>query len=264
MSDNMMLMEIEMDAICGGIILFLIGLAIMFNGIQMYLTMRKVQNTPTSKIRSVAMGLAEVYGKANSYVEKISPFSNEKCSYYKIQVQAYIEARNEDESSSWKTILTKELNDVFKLTDDTGTINVDPKGAEINLDVATKKEGNITKKLLSLSGVNQEIVNFINKLDKNEQNIINKYKRHKIKVTEWRILDNEKVYVLGSVEPSSSKEQTERYTIKKGVEKIMFISNKEEKKVISKLQMGIIFRLVGGLAVSTIVMIFMFMKMGIF
>jgi hypothetical protein len=258
----MMLMEIEMDAICGGIILFLIGLAIMFNGIQMYLTMRKVQNTPTSKIRSVAMGLAEVYGKANSYVEKISPFSNEKCSYYKIQVQAYIEARNEDESSSWKTIFTKELNDIFKLQDDTGTINVNPKGAETLFDLAKSSEGNITNKLLSLSGVNQEIVGFINKLTPEEQKIINRYKRHRIKVNEWRILENEKVYVLGSVEPSM--ENTDIKTIKKGGEKIMFISNKEEMKVVSKLKMGVIFRLIGGLAVSTIVMIFMFMKIGIF
>jgi hypothetical protein len=258
----MMLMNIEMDAICGGTILFLIGLAVMFNGIQMYLTMRKVQNTPTSKIRSVAMGLAEVYGKANSYVEKISPFSNEKCSYYKIQVQAYIEARNKDESSTWRTIFTKQLNDVFKLTDDTGTINVNPKGAETLLDIAKAKEGNITNKLLSLRGVEQEIVDFINKLTPEEQKIINRYRRHRIKVNEWRILENEKVYVLGSVEPSM--ENTDIKTIKKGGEKIMFLSNKEEIEIVSKLRMGVIFRLVGGLAVSTIVMIFMFVEMGIF
>ncbi len=137
----MMLMEIEMDAVCGGIILFLIGILIIFNGIQMYLTMRKVQNTPTSKIRSVAMGLAEVYGKALSVVENVSPFTNEKCVYYNIQVEAYIERKGDDDSSSWTTILRKELRNVFKLQDDTGTINVDPKGAEFHLDIAVKKEG---------------------------------------------------------------------------------------------------------------------------
>ncbi len=260
----MMLMEIEMDAICGGIILFLIGILIIFNGVQMYLTMRKVQNTPTSKIRSVAMGLAEIFGKGISIVENYSPFTNEKCVYYKIQVQAYIERKNEDDTSSWQTILTKQLNNVFKLQDDTGTINVDPRGAEINLDVAKSREGNIKKKLLSLSGVNEEIVNFINKLDTNEQRKINRYKNNKIKVTEWRILDGEKVYVLGSVEPSSLKEQSERYTIKKGVEKIMFISNKEEKKIVSKLKWGVIFRLGGGLILSVIAMVLIFMKLNIF
>ncbi len=260
----MMLMEIEMDAVCGGIILFLIGILIIFNGVQMYLTMRKVQNTPTSKIRSVAMGLAEVYGKALSVVENYSPFTNEKCVYYKIQVQAYIERKGDDDTSSWTTILNKELNNIFKLQDDTGIINVDPKGADINLDVARSKEGNITKKLLSLSGVNEEIVSFINKLDKNEQNIINRYKNNKIKVTEWRIIEGEKVYVLGSVEPSTSNEQTERYTVKKGGEKIMFISNKEEMKLVSKLKWGVLFRLAGGLILSVIAMVLIFVKLNLF
>jgi len=259
-----MLMEIEMDAVCGGIILFLIGILIIFNGVQMYLTMRKVQNTPTSKIRSVAMGLAEVYGKGISIIENYSPFTNEKCVYYNIQVEAYIERKGDDDTSSWTTILRKELRNVFKLQDDTGIINVDPKGAEFNLDVATKKEGNITQKLLSLSGVNQEIVSFINKLDKNEQNIINRYKNNKIKVTEWRIVDSEKVYVLGSVEPSTSNEQTEKYTIKKGGENIMFISNKEEMKLVSKLKWGVLFRLVGGLILSVIAMVLIFVKLNLF
>jgi len=259
-----MLMEIELDAVCGGIILFLIGILIIFNGIQMYLTMRKVQNTPTSKIRSVAMGLAEVYGKALSVVENVSPFTNEKCVYYNIQVEAYIERKGDDDSSSWTTILRKELRNVFKLQDDTGTINVDPKGAEFHLDIAVKKEGNITQKLLSLSGVNQDIVNFISKLDKNEQNIINRYRNNKIKVTEWRILENEKVYVLGSVEPSSNSNEQEKYTIKKGVEKIMFISNKEEAKLVSKLKWGVLFRLIGGLALSVIAMILIFVKLNLF
>ena len=230
----------------------------------MYLTMRKVQNTPTSKIRSVAMGLAEVYGKGISIIENYSPFTNEKCVYYNIQVEAYIERKGDDDTSSWTTILRKELSNVYKLQDDTGIINVDPKGAEFNLDVATKKEGNITQKLLSLSGVNQEIVSFINKLDKNEQNIINRYKNNKIKVTEWRIVDSEKVYVLGSVEPSTSNEQTERYTIKKGGENIMFISNKEEMKLVSKLKWGVLFRLVGGLILSVIAMVLIFVKLNLF
>ena len=255
-------MEIELDAVCGGIILFLIGILIIFNGVQMYLTMRKVENTPTSKIRSVAMGLAEVYGKCISVVEQYSPFSNEKCVYYNIQVEAYIERRGKNESSSWTTILRKELRNVFKLQDDTGTINVDPKEAEFNLDVSKVKEGNITQKLLSLSGVNQEIVSFINKLDKNEQAIINRYKNNKIKVSEWKIIDSEKVYVLGSVEPSA--EQTERYTIKKGIEKMLFISNKEEKKLVSKLKWGVLFRLIGGLALSVIAMVLIFIKLNIF
>lgn len=259
-----MFMEIELDAVCGGVILFLIGILIIFNGVQMYLTMRKVQNTPTSKIRSVAMGLAEIYGKSISITENYSPFTNEKCVYYKIQVQAYIEKKGDDDSSSWHTILTKELNNIFKLEDNTGTINVDPKGAEINLDIAKSKEGNITKKLLSLSGINEEIVSFINKLNTNEQSIINRYKNNKIKVTEWRILDGEQVYVLGSVEPSSTSNEQERYTIKKGVEKMLFISNKEEKKLVSKLQMGVIFRLAGGLALSVIAMVLIFIKLNIF
>lgn len=256
----MIFMEAELDLVCGGLILFIIGIAIIFDGVNKYLTMRKVQNTPTSKIRSVAMGLAEVTGKSTSDVGAISPFSNEKCVYYEIKVEALIE---DDDSSKWITLLKKDLDNVFKLDDETGIINVNPKGAEIHLDISKKAEGNIKKKLLVLGKVNNEILEFMEKLTPNERSAINRYSNHKIKVTERKIVEGEKIYVLGTVEPSTEKGDI-RHIIKKGGEKIMFISNKEEKRIVSNLKMGVIYRLVGGLILSVASIILVFVKLDLF
>ena len=58
-----------------------LGLVSFWKGFQTLQKRRLIQNTPTSKVRSLAMGLCEVYGQALPYKENIlkSPFSGADC-----------------------------------------------------------------------------------------------------------------------------------------------------------------------------------------
>ncbi|MFH1770987.1 MAG: hypothetical protein ABH828_05545 [archaeon] len=89
-----------------------------------------IENIPTSKIRSIAMGLVEIKGIAEPFRKKLlkSPFSEKDCVYYRYTVEEY---RSSGKNSRWVTIASGQSNDFFNLTDDTGTVLVDPKGAEV-------------------------------------------------------------------------------------------------------------------------------------
>jgi len=114
------------------IILLLIGIFIFGFGFKRMNTRKIIQDTPSSKIRSMAIGLVEISGKA--FVDKylISPFSQSKCVYYKILIKEY---RHVDKSSNWITIDEKEQRIPFWLKDETGQVTINPTGSEISVPV---------------------------------------------------------------------------------------------------------------------------------
>lgn len=96
-----------------------------------------IQNTPTSKIRSVAIGFSEIYGKVIPFDEESilkSPFSYNDCVYYRYIIQEYRSGKN----SHWVTIKHGKNHRLFYLEDETGRILVDPTKASI--DISRKKE----------------------------------------------------------------------------------------------------------------------------
>ena len=70
-------------------IIFGLGLLLIYRGITRYLLMQKIKNIPTSNVRSAAVGLVELSGKAKSKEEMISPISKEKCVFYELTAQYY-------------------------------------------------------------------------------------------------------------------------------------------------------------------------------
>jgi len=95
-----------------------------------------IENIPTSKTRSVAIGLTEVKGVAEVNQRTLeSPFSKEPCVYYCYEVWQRVSS---GKRSYWKTIAKGESNDVFYLQDETGKILIDPVGAETHLSVDNK------------------------------------------------------------------------------------------------------------------------------
>ena len=60
---------------------FFAGLFLFWKGFSWLKQKRLIENIPTSKIRSIAMGLVEIYGEVVPTQEKIlkSPFTNKDC-----------------------------------------------------------------------------------------------------------------------------------------------------------------------------------------
>ena len=80
---------------------------------------RTFQNIPTSKMRSVAMGLSEVKGEVASINDLTDPIFNKPCVYYNIEIKEY---RKRGKKSRLVPIHTKEESQSFYLSDDTGSI----------------------------------------------------------------------------------------------------------------------------------------------
>ena len=86
---------------------------------------RLIENTPTSKVRSLAMGLVEVFGKAQMFKKlKKSPISKKDCVYYTLEVQEYVKSGKQ---GHWKTIKFETSNNDFYVQDETGKVLVNPK-----------------------------------------------------------------------------------------------------------------------------------------
>ncbi|HBU70208.1 MAG TPA: hypothetical protein DEE98_07500 [Elusimicrobia bacterium] len=110
------------------ILLILSGLFIFALGFK---TLRKkwlIDNTPTSKVRSAAMGPAEFNGIALRKTELASRLTHTDCVYYKFRIEK--EVRGSKGRKSWQIIESGESACFFYLEDTTGKILIDPLEAE--------------------------------------------------------------------------------------------------------------------------------------
>ncbi len=113
------------------IIGFFGGLYIFYMGFKNLRKKQLIENTPTSKVRSIAMGQVEVIGAALPFENPIkSPFTNTPCVYYRWAVEEYRRSKN---SSYWAEIAKGASKNRFYLQDDTGKVLIDPEGAEVDI-----------------------------------------------------------------------------------------------------------------------------------
>lgn len=103
-------------------------------GIYWLLRKRIIENIPTSKIRSLSMGLTEIYGEVLPLNEKtlVCPMSGKRCVYYFYQK---IKSRRRGNLGMGTMRIP------FIIRDSTGVVIVNPEGAHFDI----KKDETITK-----------------------------------------------------------------------------------------------------------------------
>jgi hypothetical protein len=111
---------------------FLVGYALFYSGGQ-----RLIEDTPTSKVRSVAMGFAEFKGVAKPRIMLESPYSKLPCIYYKYKVEVITDSGKHRSS---RTVREGQSGSAFYLDDGTGRILVAPRGAELRLSNCAQRE----------------------------------------------------------------------------------------------------------------------------
>lgn len=87
---------------------------------------RFVENTPTSRIRSLAMGLVEVHGRATRRYALVAPMTQGACVWYRLRKY------RRDSNNRWQ--MTSESNSAhvpFVLDDGSGRVVIDPGGAKV-------------------------------------------------------------------------------------------------------------------------------------
>ncbi len=93
--------------------------------------LRLQSSLPTSKIHSVAKGLAEIEGTLVMKNPLFSPVKNEVCIGYYYTIEDI--DRDSDGKESYRTIHRETKCNIFQIKDDTGIIEVEPEGIELVL-----------------------------------------------------------------------------------------------------------------------------------
>lgn len=97
---------------------------IFFRAFRDLRTRRLIENTPTARVRSMAMGLVEISGQVVPRSEHMAPFSGRPCAYWEVDIAT--RGRN----NSWSVVHKNASGSPFFLRDETGLALVYPKGAD--------------------------------------------------------------------------------------------------------------------------------------
>jgi hypothetical protein len=115
-----------------GIIGFLLGLFWFFQGFSIFLRFKVVADTPVVPVRSVAMGLVQIHGKAVGEKTLLSPVSNQPCFLYKVDIERWVAGRQG--AGGWQPYLTDWGSVDFYLDDETGRVRIDPRGSDVDVE----------------------------------------------------------------------------------------------------------------------------------
>jgi len=233
---------------------FLVGLFLFYAGFMWLKRKRLIEDIPTSKIRSIAMGLVEINGKAHPAKKEImkSPLTGKECVYYRYMVEKYVQS---GKHGHWSTVKTGNSTEPFFVQDETGKVMVDPQHAEVHVPMSYHSQSQwgkdpepVVKRFLE-----KENIRFEGRLFGTN---------YTMRYREWVISPNTELYVMGTaddnpyVEEATAVEGAEDIIIKRGGEKIMMISNKKEKQILNTLKWKAILGIAGGALLSTVCLIF--------
>lgn len=233
------------DIFAYAVIGFFFGLFAFFKGLKAMKRKRLIEDIPTSNVRSIAMGLVEVFGKVVPAPGKIlkSPFSGTECVYYKYHIEEYVKTKR---GGYWSTVKWGENSTHFYLEDKTAAVLVDPKGAEIDIPLDNTFYSDVgqdppqmIKDFLKANNLSFEGFLGINK---------------KMRYLEYLIVPGDELYIMGTagdnpfVEEGWAKNSYEDIMIQKGEKEIYYISDKSEKQILSTLNFIAMFGIYGGIA----------------
>ncbi len=114
------------------------GVYSFFKGFRIYREYRVVEDTPEIPIRSMAMGLVHIHGKAMGEQRTVSPVTKTPCFFYKVDIEKWkTDSRG---GGSWSHYKTDANGVQFYLQDATGKVLVNAHGAEYDLIQTVKRE----------------------------------------------------------------------------------------------------------------------------
>ena len=128
------------------VVVFFGGIVTFFRGFRVYREYLLLQGTSQIPIRSMAMGLVRIHGKAVSDRLLISPISHTPCCVYQVHIEKW---RDEDEnihqSAAWLHYGSGADGAPFYLEDSSGRVLVDPRGADYDIESTAIREASSAK-----------------------------------------------------------------------------------------------------------------------
>jgi hypothetical protein len=115
------------------------GLYYFYKGFRTFREYRVLMDTPEIPIRSVAMGLVEIHGKARADQPVPSPVTRTPCCFYQVDIERWVTDKN---GGHWSHSATDADGPRFYLEDASGKVLVDAHNAEYDLlQTATVQTG---------------------------------------------------------------------------------------------------------------------------
>jgi hypothetical protein len=145
--NNSLLGSIVQYGVGTGLLAGLVASFLFWSGLHYIRLKRKIENTPTSKIRSLAMGMVEVHGRAKRHYALVAPMTQAACVYYRLRKY------RRDKNNKWKLVKDVDSSHVsFQIDDGTGCVVVAPQGASVK--AKTRQSGTPGQTPLTFTSVN--------------------------------------------------------------------------------------------------------------
>jgi hypothetical protein len=119
-----------------GFSVVLAGFLMVSYAVLMLYYRRMIENMPTSKIRSLSMGMVELSGKTRLYYDLRASATQTPCVYYECH---YFKYKKTGDSARWS--LTRSVSSgkiPFYMEDDTGRVLINPKGAVFKIPLTSQ------------------------------------------------------------------------------------------------------------------------------
>jgi hypothetical protein len=235
-----------------------IGSLFFYKGFQFFRQKRMIENIPTSKVRSIAMGLVEVKGDvqlAEEYFE--SPFSKQKCVFYNYKIQEYRGGKHK----RWVTVNKKVESVPFHLEDATGKVLVDPIGFEVDVPESYSFRGGMG------SSFPKEFITFLESEGMSHKSLFGFHK--KMRVKEYVLKPKMSLYIMGTagdnphVEDGSSVKGVDGLMIQKGEGPYNYISDKHEDHLLKSLTWKAFGGVFGGGALTLFCLFLILIQFGV-
>jgi len=194
-----------------------VGWRLFCTGFVSFRDYKIVKDTPTIPIRSVALGLVNVFGKAESSQLVTSPFGRTPCCYYRVKIERWTVRKERDGgySEGWEELLDRGEGPNFFLVDKTGKILIDAH--------ERKEVPGFLGNSLELPVAFQERVNS-HFPDLNQY--VSTDASGPYRLTEWLVLPGQEYRVVGTcMENPESKDLNDRNLICRTSESIFVISS---------------------------------------
>jgi len=249
--------QIAKDGGLFGVLLLCAGLYMFYNSLKNLKLKRLIENVPTSKMRSVAMGLVELKGKIEVSDKVLEdPFDKKKCVFWRVHIEERVKR---GKHGRWITRHKAKGQVPFFISDDSGSVLIKLEGANMD-DV--KRDSQYETALLFSDKLPLNVRNYCNKNRIRFRGLFGGKKRMRCRMTYLEPNDN--IYVLGHARPLLQKEIKNSKSVTAAIEmvtnSVFIVSDKSEKELIEDrggqfwvVPLGIIF---SGLGLGLILNVF--------
>lgn len=231
-----------------GVLAFLAGLGLFAGAWWAYSRRRHIMDTPTSKVRSMAVGRVELFGVAAPAPGRATieaPFTGAPCLYWEYEVEEQRTRRTKNGTETYWATLAKERSKApIGLRDDTGTTTIDAQGGDLPTTERARFGSGWGKDppdkvltLLQSRGIDHETLFGINK---------------KMRFSEGRLVEGAPLFVHGN---ATRREDAvgvghETLVVQREGEGPFLVSAKSEKQVLAQWTTAFWGMLVGGIALA--------------